>query len=243
MNKQEKQELMRLQVFLSHNDSCSRRAAMDMIQKGLVSVNEEIVTEPSFQVDPDVDKVFIEDRRIKQKKMEYLMLHKPTGYVTTKSDPHASKTIYDLIPAKYSHLSPVGRLDKDTEGLLLLTNDGEAANHLTHPRYNVNKVYFVRVRHRMEMEQRLKVERGVYLDGKKTSPSKIRILKVKKDFTECHITLHEGRKRQVRRMFAKVKHKVTFLKRIVQGPLVLGSLRIGTWRPLTEKEIEKLKAI
>ncbi len=240
MDKNVPNNLMRLQVFISHNDECSRRAAMGYIQDGLVTVNDEVITEPSFKINPKKDEVYLKEKRIKEKKLEYIMLHKPTSFVTTKSDPYATKTIYDLIPLKYNYLSPVGRLDKDTEGLLLLTNDGEVANRLTHPKYNINKIYFVRVKNRLELEERLKVENGVYLDGKRTAKAKIKILKLKRDYTECQITVHEGRKRQVRRMFAKVKHKVSFLKRIAQGPLHLGSLKVGGWRHLTQNEIDKL---
>ncbi len=232
--------LIKLQVFLSHNDECSRRTAMDLIKQGMVTVNNKVELEPSTQINPEADKVCLDGKRIKEKSFVYLMLYKPSGYVTTKSDPNAEKTIYDLLPKKYNFLSPVGRLDKDTEGLLLLTNNGDVANKLTHPKFNVDKVYFVRIRNRLELVDRLKVEKGVYIDGKKTTKAKIKILKLKRDFTDCQITVHEGRKRQVRRMFAKVKHKVIFLKRISQGPLVLSSLKAGTFRPLNQNEIDKL---
>ncbi len=230
----------KLQIFLSHNDECSRRAAMDLIKEGMVTVNDQLVTEPSIQIDPQKDKVFINGKRIKQKQYEYIMLNKPSGYVTTKADPHASKTVYQLLPKKYHFLAPVGRLDKDTEGLLILTNDGDVTQKLTHPRYKSDKNYYVKVRNRLEIKERLKIENGVFLDGRKTAKAKIKVIRMKRDFTECLITIREGRKRQVRRMFAAVKHKVTFLKRVSQGPLVLGSLKTGAWRNLNEKEKKQL---
>lgn len=213
---------------------------MDWVQKGKVSVNGEIVLEPSFAVDPQKDKVCVNGKRITEKAYQYLMLNKPSGYLTTKADPHAAKTIYQLLPRRFRILAPVGRLDKLSEGLLILTNDGGVAHKLTHPRYNIQKDYQVRLAGRLSPPERMKVERGVYLDGKRTAKAKIRVLKTKKDFTDCVITIHEGRKRQVRRMFAAVRHKVIYLKRVSQGPLRLTGLKVGAWRPLNAREKEKL---
>ncbi len=223
---------MRLQVFLSHNGVCSRRQAMDLIKKGDVTVNGKIVREPSTEIDQKKDKVAVDGTGVKVKPFRYVMLNKPKGYVTSKSDKFASKIVLELLPSNLQHLSPVGRLDRDSEGLLLLTNDGDFAYKLTHPKFNLEKVYCVRVLGRLELKERQKIEKGVYLDGKKTSPSKIKILKVSRNQTDCQITIHEGRKRQVRRMFAKVKHRVVYLKRIQQGPVKLGSLKTGQWRDL-----------
>ena len=234
---------LRLQVFLSRNGVCSRRQAMDIIKDGHVRFNGQICREPSTLVDSSRDHVFVDGKRVQSKRYDYILLNKPAGYTTTKSDQHAEKTVLDLLPRKFRHLSPAGRLDRDTEGLLLLTNDGDTAYQLTHPKFNVDKTYFVRVSGNLEIEKRKKVERGVVIDGKRTAPSKIKNIKPLKNVTELMITIHEGRKRQVRFMFAKVGHKVLYLKRLMQGPLVLGALKKGTWRLLNRQEIERIKKI
>ncbi|MCK5180016.1 MAG: rRNA pseudouridine synthase [Candidatus Omnitrophica bacterium] len=234
---------LRLQVFLSRNGVCSRRQAMDIIKEGHVKFNGQICREPSSSVDPSRDHVFVDGKRVQGKRYDYILLNKPAGYTTTKSDQYAQKTVLDLLPRKFRHLSPAGRLDRDTEGLLLLTNDGDTAYQLTHPKFNVDKTYFVRVSGNLEIEKRKKVERGVVIDGKRTAPAKIKNIKPLKNVTELMITIHEGRKRQVRFMFAKVGHKVLYLKRLMQGPLVLGALKKGTWRLLNRQEIERIKKI
>ena len=234
---------LRLQVFLSRNGVCSRRQAMDIIKEGHVKFNGRICREPSVPVDPGRDHVFVDGKRVQGKRYDYILLNKPAGYTTTKSDRHAEKTVLDLLPRKFQHLSPVGRLDRDTEGLLLLTNDGDAAYQLTHPKFNVDKTYFVRVSGVLEIDKRKKVEGGVVIDGKRTAPAKIRNVKPLKNVTELMITIHEGRKRQVRFMFVKVGHRVVYLKRLIQGPLVLGGLKRGQWRLLDRQEIGKLKKI
>lgn len=234
---------IRLQVFLSRNDVCSRRRAFDIIKEGRVILNGQTCREPSTPVDPKVDHVSLDDKKIKRRKYEYILLNKPAGYTTTRADRYAKKTVIDLLPRRFQHLSPAGRLDKDTEGLLLLTNDGDIAYQLTHPKFNVDKVYFVRILGRLAMDQRKQVERGVYIDGKKTSPAKIKNVRALKSQTECMITLHEGRKRQIRYMFAKVGCKVIYLKRLSQGPITLGPLKKGMYRTLTKQEINKLQKI
>ncbi len=163
--------------------------------------------------------------------------------MTTSADPHAKNTIFDLIPSKYHHLSPVGRLDKDTEGLLILTNDGDVNYKLTHPKHDVDKTYFVKISGVLDPQDKIKLERGVYLDHRMTAKAHIKNVKRKKVFSELYITIHEGRKRQVRRMFAKVGHKVSYLKRVTQGPIILGRLKIGHFRLLNQKEIGSLQAL
>ncbi len=232
---------LRLQVFLSRNGVCSRRQAMDIIKEGRVKFNGQICREPSAPVDSSRDHVFVDGKRVQVKRYDYVLLNKPAGYTTTKFDRHAQKTVLDLLPRKFRHLSSVGRLDRDTEGLLLLTNDGDAAYQLTHPKFNVDKTYFARVSGNLEMDKRKKVESGVVLDGKRTAPAKIKKVKPLKNVTELMITIHEGRKRQVRFMFSKVGHRVIYLKRLIQGPLVLGALKKGEWRLLNQQEIEGLK--
>ena len=231
---------IRLQVFLSRNGVCSRRKAMDVVTSGIVKVNGKRVDEPSFSVDSDKDKITVNDRLIVDKIYEYLMLHKPKGYVTTKQDEKGNKTVFDLIPKDFSHLSPVGRLDKDTEGLLVLTNDGDTAYKLTHPSFDLDKIYVARVIGKLEPAKKILIEKGVYIDGKRTSKSKIKIFRLTKKYTDFNITIHEGRNRQIRRMFAKFGYKVIYLKRIKQGPLEIGKLPIGVWRDLTSAEVKSL---
>ena len=234
---------MRLQVFLSHNGVCSRREGLRVVQDGHVMVNGKLITEPSFQVDPDQDRVLVDGKPIKVQQTTYIMLNKPKGYVTTKEDPFADKTVLDLLPKSFQHLVPVGRLDKDTEGLLLLTNDGDVAYKLTHPKFNVNKTYYVRIQGRLGDEAKLKLEKGVVIEGEKTAPAKIFDVKWRAQETECKITIHEGKKRQIRIMFSLMGHKVTYLCRLKQGPLKLGNLPAGEHRRLREDEIENLKKI
>lgn len=231
---------MRLQVFLSRNGVCSRRNAMDLIKAGHVTVNDRCVREPSTGIDSDTDRVHVDGQRVKDKVYTYVLLHKPTGYVTTKTDRFAEKTVFELLPKQYAHLSPVGRLDKNTEGLLLFTNDGDMIFKLTHPKFHVDKTYFVKVAGKLDGETKLKVEKGVWLKGWKTAPAKIKNIRRLKDETMLNITIHEGRKRQIRLMFAKVKHKVMYLQRVSQGPLQLGVLKKGRFRVLKGKEIERL---
>jgi pseudouridine synthase len=232
---------MRLQVFLSRNGVCSRRRALEMVKEGRVTLNGQVCREPSTPVEPGRDHVSVEGKKIKGQAYDYILLNKPAGYITTKSDRFADKTVLDLLPAKFKHLAPVGRLDRDTEGLLLLTNDGDAAYQLTHPKFNLDKVYFVCSSGRLALEHKKKLEGGVVLDGRKTAPAVIKNVRLLKDRTEFTMTVHEGRKRQIRRMLAAVGYKVVFLKRLAQGPLTLGILQTGAWRTLNQKEIGTLK--
>lgn len=232
---------IRLQVFLSRNGVCSRRKAFDLVLGGRVSVNGQTVREPSTPVDPKKDKVCVDGREVKEKAYHYVLLNKPAGYVTTKSDPFAQKTVFDLLPRQFSHLSPVGRLDKDTEGLLLLTNDGDAAYRLSHPRFGVDKTYCVKIAGLLTAQQKSKIEEGVFVEGRKTAPAGIKDIQFLKNQTQMKIVIHEGRKRQIRLMFAQMGQKVVYLKRLSQGPLSLGALKIGRWRELTKEEIKILK--
>jgi len=234
---------LRLQVFLSRNGVCSRRRAFDLVKEGKVTLNGRICREPSTPVDPDRDSVAVGQKRVHGKQYSYILLNKPKGYTTTKSDSHARKTVLELLPKKFHHLSPAGRLDRDSEGLLLLTNDGDAAYRLTHPKFNVDKTYFVRVQGRLLPDQKSRLETGLNIEGRKTAPAKITKTRFAKDQTELMITIHEGRKRQVRIMFAKCGHKVTYLKRVRQGPLSLGPMKTGSWRPLNGSEIKDLRSI
>ena len=232
---------MRLQVFLSRYGVCSRRKAFDLVLGGRVSVNGQQVVEPSTPVDPAKDKVCVDDKVVAAKAYTYILFNKPQGCVTTREDRFAEKTVFDLLPSEFRHLVPVGRLDKDTEGLLLLTNDGDLTYRLTHPSFDIDKTYRVKITGTLEPQDRHALERGVVIEGRRTAPSKIQDARRAGDGTEFTLTIHEGRKRQVRLMVAHVGKKVIYLQRAAQGPLRLGDLKLGHWRELTSKEIEALK--
>jgi len=231
---------MRLQVFLSHNGVCSRRDAMALVQSGRVKVNGLIVREPSFAVEAG-DDIMADGQKVEFKQYAYVMLNKPAGYVTSKEDPHADKTIMDLLPRELQHLVPVGRLDKESEGLLLLTNDGDLAHRLTHPKFHVDKTYTVRVRGELAREKKLRLEHGVVIEEEKTAPCRIRDLQYNGTDTEFRMMIHEGRKRQIRLMLKAVGNHVHFLRRIAVGDLKLGDLKTGAWRYLEPKEIKILR--
>ena len=225
---------MRLQVFLSNSGIASRRSAGATIRSGKVSVNGRVVIEPAFQVCAGKDRVFFNSRRILPRKKIYIMLNKPGGVTTTKKDPFARKTVMELLPDNLSHLNPVGRLDRDTRGLLLFSNDGEFINRFTHPSFNVEKTYALRLDRRLAHRDRRALEKGIYLEGRATAGCSIVI----KEKNGLEITIHEGRKRQIKKMFAKSGYRVTELKRLRQGHVHLGALPEGKWRFLTKKEID-----
>ncbi len=230
---------MRLQVFLSRSGISSRRASKNIISSGRIKVNGKKVFSVSFKIDPEKDKVFLDDRTIAPKEKVYIMLNKAKGVTTTKSDPFADKTVMECLPYEFRHLNPVGRLDKDTTGLLLLTNDGELINKLTHPRYMVEKLYRVKLDKKLTLQDKKRIEKGIILDGRNTSPCKIRL----KEGLNLEITIHEGRKRQIKRMFKKIGYKVIALKRLKEGDLNLGSLPEGKWRFLSNEELHRAPGI
>jgi len=234
---------LRLQVFLSRNGVASRRDAMDLVQAGRVTVNGQVVKEPSTPVMPGRDKITFDGTLVESKQFSYILLNKPPGYVTTKEDAHAEKTVMDLLPKEFQHVVPVGRLDRDSEGLLILTNDGDLSFHLTHPKFSVDKVYLVWIGGKLAPEKKRRVEEGVLVEGVKTAPCSITDLKETDEQSEFLLTIHEGRKRQIRLMMKAVGCSVRFLKRVAQGPLKLKDLPTGQWRELTPVEVQQLKAV
>ncbi len=231
---------MRLQVFLAHNGVCSRRDAMDIVQAGRVKINGLIVKEPSTPVD-GLEEITVDGQRIGTKEYICVMLNKPAGYTTTKDDIHAERTVMELLPSSMRHLSPVGRLDRDSEGLLLLTNDGPLAFRLTHPKFHADKTYLVRLKGELTVSKQSKMESGVVVEGKTTTPCRIAEVTYNGSETTFKITLHEGRKRQVRMMAKSVGHHVNYLCRIAMGKLQLGSLPKGQWKILTKEEMRLLQ--
>lgn len=230
---------MRLQVFLSHNGVCSRRDAMDIIKAGRVKINGQKNMEPSTNVTGQ-EEITVDGQMIESKDYTYIMLHKPAGYTTTKDDPYAIKTVMELLPTSMRHLSPVGRLDRDTEGLLLFTNDGTWSLALTHPKFHLNKTYVARLKGQLSQESKKKLELGIIMDGRKTAPCQIKDVRYNTGVTELLITIYEGRKRQVRTMFYLVGYKVLYLKRVAVGKLGLDRLELGKWRALTPVEVKSL---
>lgn len=230
---------MRFQVFLSHSGFCSRRKALELIKSGKVKVNGLVVVEPSYQIDPTKDVVTLDNKEISLKEKVYILLNKPTGVTTTKKDRFAEKTVMDLLPTKYRHLFPVGRLDKDATGLLILTNDGDLSYKLTHPSFIIDKVYVAELNKVLAQNHKNQLQNGVNLDNKITSPCKI----VKLGNRRVKIIIHEGRKRQVKRMFALFKYQVADLKRVALGDLCLGNLELGHWRKISNRELLGLRNI
>lgn len=230
---------MRLQVFLSHSGACSRRKALTFIQAGKVTVNGNTICEPSYAVESsgDGDCVCLCGQRVGAPDKVYILLNKPKGVVTTVHDPFASKTVMDLLPKNLRGVFPVGRLDKDTTGLLLLTNDGILAHCLMHPSFVIEKIYRLALDKPLSVEHQKHLESGVVLDGRKTSPCGLKKISPK----NYEIEIHEGRKRQIRRMFDLLGYCVMELERIRQGPLVLAGLKPGAWRFLDRDEVKNLR--
>jgi 23S rRNA pseudouridine2605 synthase len=227
---------MRLAKFLAHAGVASRRAAEDLVRDGRVSVAGEIVTDPAIDVD-ERSRVAVDELPVKPEPREVHALNKPAGVVSTAADTHGRTTVVDLVRSR-RRLYPVGRLDADSTGLILLTNDGELAERLTHPRYGVEKVYRARVQPARLSERSLReLRQGVELDDGRTAPAKVRALRP----GLVELTIREGKKRQVRRMLEAVGHRVTRLERVAFGPLGLRGLDPGQSRRLTRAELERLR--
>ena len=234
----------RSQKVLADQGICSRREAERLIAAGKVKVNGHPVS-LGDKMDPDYDKVSIDGKNVRivrKRQYTYLMLHKPRGYLTTRSDDRGRKTVMDLVADVPAMLRPVGRLDKDSEGLLLLTDDGAFINLLTHPSGGVGKLYRVTVNPRATEEQVVQMASGVVLDdGVRTQPCVIHVVTDEPGRTVLEITLHEGRNRQIRRMCSAVGLQVVRLKRSAEGPLKLGMLQPGEYRELKKSEVTALR--
>ena len=239
---------MRIAKALALAGVDSRRKCEAHVLAGKVSVNGQTVLDLGRQVDPDHDAVIFDGKRVLFEKPVYFLLNKPVGYTTTADDPHAEKTVYDLLPPKLvpagSHartdrtrVFPVGRLDKDSTGLLLFTNDGELANRLTHPRYEVAKWYEAELDRTLEAPDRERLLRGVRLEEGPARAERVQTLSSKL----VRVMIREGKKREIRRMFEAVGYRVTALCRIAFGPLEIGNLQAGRGRFLTTREVEQLR--
>ncbi len=234
---------MRLNKYLADCGVDSRRNCDEIIAQGRVKVNGKTVTRLGVDVDPENDSVSLDGRRLRQKRRDvYVMLHKPKGVVCTAKDDKGRKTVLDLVDVK-ARLFPVGRLDYDTEGLLLLTTDGQLAQTLTHPSHHIPKTYVARIFGELSEEEEKSLEKGVLLDGALTQPASVKVVEKDDRTSRIEITIFEGRNRQVRRMLESVGKDVEFLKRVSVGELRLGGLSRGKYRFLTEKEINYLKSL
>jgi len=228
----------RLNKLIAQSGFCSRRKADELILDKQVRVNGKTVIRLGVLADPESDKIAVCGKNLHLEKKVYIMLHKPKGYVSTTKDAHAEKTVLELIPELPVRIFPVGRLDKDTSGLLFLTNDGDISYKLTHPRFEVDRVYEVLVRGFLDDKTIKKIEHGnLPIDDYVTCPCRITMLSRSRDKTSLHINLHEGKKRQIRKIFMEFTHPVIALKRIQFGKVKLGDLKIGSWKYLKKSQM------
>jgi 23S rRNA pseudouridine2605 synthase len=233
----------RLQKVLAHAGVASRRHCEELIVQGRVQVNGKVVRELGVKVDPQKDLILVDGRPIRQEEHVYLLLHKPTGVITSVHDPQGRRVVTDLLKGVKQRVYPVGRLDYNTSGLLLLTNDGELANRLIHPSYEIDKVYRAWVKGVPTAEKVKRLATGILLEDGMTAPARAKLLTVSpaKDRALLELTIHEGRNRQVRRMCEAIGHPVLSLERIRFGFLTLEGLEPGRYRRLTTEEVERLK--
>jgi 23S rRNA pseudouridine2605 synthase len=230
----------RLQKILSQAGVASRRASEQLMLEGRVTVNGETIRELGSKAEL-TDDIRVDGRRVKFPDHHvYLLLNKPRGYVTTRSDPERRPTVLDLVRVR-EYVYPVGRLDYESEGLLLLTNDGELAARLTHPSHSVARVYEARLLGSLDERDIQRLARGIQIDGHRTAPAEIERLSDRADRTTLRLTLTEGRNRQVRKMCESIGHPVEYLRRVAIGPLRDYRLKVGDWRPLTGDEVTRLK--
>lgn len=239
-----KNELVRLQKYMADCGIASRRKSEEMIANGMVKVNGKVAM-IGDKVNPSKDKVSVKGKKLTsatKTKRYYIMLNKPRGYVTTMSDEMGRKCVAELVKDVPARIYPVGRLDRDSEGLLLMTNDGEFTNRVTHPSKHVYKVYRVTVRPAVTEEQLVTLSSGMVIDGRKTAPAEIHVVQREEGRCVLEIILREGRNRQIRKMCEQVGLEVPRLKRIAIGQVKLGGLKSGAWRELTKDEVHRLQA-
>ncbi len=231
---------IRLQKFLSECGVASRRKSEELILQGKVKVNGVTVS-LGDKVDPKRDTVTVSGKKItKAKGKTYLMLHKPRGFITTMSDEMDRKCVAQLVADAPARVYPIGRLDRESEGMLLFTNDGEFANALTHPSRHVPKTYRVTVRPSITEDQLTAITQGIIIDDRKTAPAEVRVISKEENRVVLEIVLYEGRNREIRKMCEEIGLEVARLKRTAVGSIKLGMLKQGDWRELTEDEVRKL---
>lgn len=236
----EESETLRLNQAIAQTGFCSRRKADELISAGRVSVNGEPMTNFGHPIDPRRDTLAVDGKPLGFKNFTYVALNKPPGIVTTTSDEQGRRTVVDLLPNNLRHLKPVGRLDMYSEGLLILTNDGDLAQRLAHPSQHLPKLYHVKLRGNITEKELRLLSKGVPLDDGLTLPADVQIVERNKTYCEVEIILIEGRNRQIRRMFSYLGYPVVRLVRLAIGGLQLGQIAPGTWRYLTSQEVSEL---
>lgn len=231
----------RLQKFMARCGVASRRKCEEIIVSGRVKVNEDIIQELGYKVDAERDRVYLDSKRIEpEEEKVYIALNKPVDVVSTAKDERGRKTLLDLVQVK-ERIYPIGRLDYDTSGLILLTNDGDVYNKIIHPRESINKVYVALIEGIPSKGEMYQFRSGVEIDGYVTATAEFEILKEFADCCEVEITIHEGKNRQIRKMCDAIGHSVITLKRISVANISIGNLKVGEWRNLTESEVQFLK--
>lgn len=230
----------RLNKYIASSGLCSRRKADELIESGVVNVNGKIVKELGFIVQ-EKDKVFVNQKLVRPSRHEYYRFYKPAGYITTCDDEKGRKTIYDLLPDNMLGLKPVGRLDKDSTGLLILTNDGNLINELTHPSIKVPKIYIVTVEARVHPHQLQEMAAGIEIEKGKVAYADVMVLEADNKHTMMQITLYQGLNRQIRKMFEHFGYEVKSLKRIQHANITLDGLRRGEFKPIKPQQIRELR--
>jgi len=231
---------IRLDKFLSSKGLASRRKISQFLEENKVSSNDIRLKKPGDRIDPQKDTILVNDRKIEKPTLEYWLVNKPKGIISTARDENGRKTVVSLVSSQ-QRLFPVGRLDKDTTGAIILTNDGDLANKLTHPRYHLPKTYQVEIQGQVLAKKLEMIKKGVPLDDGSTAPAKARIIKTNKQKTTLEIILFEGRNRQIRRMCQALLLTIFSLKRVSIGPIMLADLKEGTCRRITKNELSLLK--
>lgn len=232
----------RLQKILSQAGIASRRASEQLMLEGRVTVNGKTVKELGTKAEAGKDDIRVDGRRVKfAEHHRYILLNKPKGYVSTRSDPEKRKTVIDLMRGVSDYVYPVGRLDFDSEGLLILTNDGDLAAKLTHPSHEVARVYEAEVLGVPDAHDLQRLGRGLVVEGRRTAPADVELLHEKGGHATLRVTIHEGRNRQVRKMCDAIGHPVSALRRVAIGPLRDPKLKVGYWRELSAREVESLR--
>ena len=234
--------MVRLQKYLSEAGVASRRASEEIILAGRVRVNGQVVQILGTKIQPGRDQVEVDGRPVKARRKLYIALNKPPGFLCTRNDPLERRTASDLLPAEWRHLTTVGRLDRDSEGLIFLTNDGEFALRLTHPRYGVRKIYRATIEGKVQPPMLQKFLAGIEDAGETLKAEKARLISANNSHSVVELELGEGRNREVRRLFSSQGLNVTRLQRTQIGRIKIGELPVGKWRTLTEPEIKSLLA-
>ncbi len=232
--------MQRLNKYIASSGVCSRRDADELILSGQVQVNGSVVKELGFKVG-EKDKVFVNKALIRPKKLEYYRFNKPPGFITTSDDEKGRKTIYDVIPKELAGLKPVGRLDKDSSGLLILTNDGDLINDLTHPSIKVPKIYIVSVNGKINNEHVRQMASGIEIEKGKIAYAQVEVLEISNKSTMMQITLYQGMNRQIRKMFEFLGFEVKSLKRVQHATITIGDLKRGEVKPIKPLQIRELK--